>query len=147
MKTLQVNKGGRPTIYGEEIVKKLESAYQLGVSDEIASNYAGISKVTLYKWRETYPELVNRLDGAKHYARMAAGAVVVQAIKDKDVNTAKWWLEKKYPQEFGTQPQVLQQFNTGEGGITYIIQTTNDNKEFDGLTSEPVKDLPVQETK
>ena len=44
-------------------------------------------------------------------------------------------------------PSVLQQFNTGEGGVTYIIQTTNDNKEFDGLTSEPVKDLPVQETK
>ena len=113
-KTLSTNKVGRPSIYSEEIVKKLESVYQLGVSDEIACNYAGISKETLYTWRDKYPELVDRLDGAKHYARIAAGSVVMEAIKNKDVNTAKWWLEKKYSKEFGNQPRVLIQNNFKE---------------------------------
>ncbi len=44
--------------------------------------------------------------------------------------------------------QVNQQFNVGEGGgVTYIIRTTNDIQEFDNLTSEPVKDIPVEEAK
>lgn len=43
---------------------------------------------------------------------------------------------------------TLQQFNLkGDIGITYIIQTTKDEKEFIDATSEPVKDIPKPETK
>jgi predicted Zn-dependent protease len=41
-------------------------------------------------------------------------------------------------------PLLAQQIKSDN--ITYIIQTTNDNQEFNRLTSEPVKDLSQSET-
>ena len=112
MKTLQKSNAGRPLAITADIITKLESVFQLGVTDKIACNYAGVAERTYYDRIKGDDEFRTRMDNAKHYARIAAGAVVVQAIKDKDVNTAKWWLEKKYPQEFGTPAvQFNQQFN------------------------------------
>ena len=104
---------GRPTVIDDECVRKLESVFQLGVNDQTACLYAGISRDTFYDHIKHDQEFSDKMALAKEYARIAAGQVVVQAINNKDVNTAKWWLEKKYPQEFGGSPQVVQQINAG----------------------------------
>jgi hypothetical protein len=44
---------------------------------------------------------------ARQYSDIAAKKVVVQEIyKNKDVTTAKWWLEKRQPQNFGDKLEV-----------------------------------------
>jgi len=135
-KKITKHPGGRPTKMTEDAVKKLESVFKLAVSDTTACRYADISRITYYDWLKKDEEFSNRMSKAKEYARLAAGNVVMDAIvKDKDVNTAKWWLEKKCPEEFAQPPSVAQQFNVGDK-ITYVIETTKDEKEFNKTPPE-----------
>jgi len=97
---------GRPTLYSEEMVNKLESIFKIGGTVEQALSYAGISKETYYNWTEKHPEFLTKMQSARTYADIVAKNIVVDSmIKDKDVNTAKWWLEKR---EF----KQIQQNNT-----------------------------------
>lgn len=92
---------GRPTKYDEEIARKLESAFQAGVTDETACEYVGIDKQTLYNWYKKHPKFLDRIQRAKRYLRIAAGLNIQEDIaKNKSIGTSKWWLEKKHPDEF-----------------------------------------------
>ena len=99
---------GRPTKYCDEVVKKIESIYQLGGTVEEALSYAQISKPTYYEWLERYPDFLTKVESAQHYADIAAKRVVVKAIMNEDLNTAKWWLEKR---EFKDKPTTAVQVN------------------------------------
>ena len=96
-----ITKTGRPTKYNEDVIKRFESVFQLGVTDRTACSYVGIHHDTYYSWLKEKPEFTARISKAKHFARIAAGSVVKNAIvNDRDVATARWWLEKKHPDEF-----------------------------------------------
>jgi len=87
---------GRPTKYSDEVVKKLEDIFKLGGTVEEALSYALISKPTYYEWIKLYPDFLTKMESAQHYADIAAKKTVVKAIiQDEDLNTAKWWLEKR----------------------------------------------------
>ena len=105
---LAKNPGGRPPAITEEVEQKLESVLRLDVSDKVACEYAGISRDTYYRTLKDNQEFSDRMTTAKNYARIAAGQVVVQAIvKDKDVASAKWWLEKRHGKEFSSNPEIV----------------------------------------
>lgn len=112
-----VAKVGRPTVITDEVVGKLTSIFKLGVTDVTACRYAKISRDAFYDHLKSDLEFSDKIEESKEFARIAAGQVVIDAIvENKDVATAKWWLEKKYPDEFGDksiQVNVLQQFNLG----------------------------------
>lgn len=111
MKTLQKtsNKGGRPTAVTAEVVAKLEEAFRLGCNIETACSHAGINKATYYRRLEADSDFATKMQGYQNYARLAAGSVVMQAIvKDKDVATARWWLEKKHSGEFSSVGVAVQ---------------------------------------
>lgn len=111
MKTLQTNNVGRPTIYSDELVTKLESILKIGGTIEEACSYALISKETYYRWLEEKPDFMTKMEQAKHYSDIVAKNIVVDSMhKDKNLDTAKWWLEKR---EF-RQPIMAQQFNIGK---------------------------------
>lgn len=98
MKTLQKNREGRPTKLTEDAVNKLESIFKVGGNVEEAISYAGISKQTYYNWIEADSSFLTKMEAAKHYADIVAKNVVVDSIvKDRDLGSAKWWLEKKHP--------------------------------------------------
>lgn len=102
MKDLQTNPEGRPTIITEEVVRKLESILQLGVSDGKACQYAKIGRTAFYARLKEDEKFANRIQSAKDLVSIAAGQVVTNdIIKNKDVATAKWWLERKESDEFG----------------------------------------------
>jgi hypothetical protein len=103
-----VDKGGRPSKKNDERVKKLLEVYRLGVTDEIAASYAGISKPTLYAWCKDDPELLDQIAKAKDYGRVLSGQVVMKSIVGGDVGSAKWWLEKKYSKEFQSRPELVE---------------------------------------
>ena len=103
---------GRPTVITEEVVRKLESILQLGVSDGIACQYAQISRDAFYDHLKNDPAFSDRIQSAKDLITIAAGQVVVNDITvNKDVASAKWWLERKAPDEFGdkkSEPPPIQ---------------------------------------
>lgn len=111
MKTLQTNKEGRPTKLTDDVVNKLENIFKVGGNVEEAISYAGISKQTYYNWIEADISFLTKMDAARHYADIVAKNVVIDAIvKDRDLSTAKWWLEKKHPdfKESNQAPFALQ---------------------------------------
>ena len=125
MKTLQTNKVGRPTKITEEVVKKLQSILQLGVNDTVACQYAKISRETFYNRLEVDEVFRDVIESAKQLVTIAAGQVVSQSIiKDKDVASAKWWLERKAPDEFGIKDKPQVQVNI----LNNVIK--NDQKEY-----------------
>ncbi len=112
-----VKKAGRPTKITADIVKRLEDIFKLGVLDKVAINYVGIGERTYYDKLESDEVFRSQMQLAKNYARLAAGSVVMDAIvKRKDVETSKWWLEKKHSDEFssGNKGQILIQQNFGD---------------------------------
>lgn len=122
MKTLSTKKTGRPTVVTAETITKLESIFKIGGNDAEAISYAGIGARTYYDHLEADEDFRSKMDSAKHYADIVAKNVVIDAIvKDKDLGTAKWWLEKKHPdfKESNQAPFALQVNN-------YIGEKKND---------------------
>jgi hypothetical protein len=107
---------GRPTKITEEAVAKLESILKIGGTVKEACSFALIHESTYYRALEDSETFASRMESAKHYADIAAKNVIVdKIIIDKDDANARWWLEKRRPEEFGgvkAQPDVTnQQFN------------------------------------
>lgn len=101
---------GRPTLYSDEIVEKLASIFRIGGTIEQAVSYAQIDKVTYYNWMDKHPNFSTKMEQARTYADIVAKNIVVDSmIKDKDLTTAKWWLEKrefKQVQQNNTQVNI-----------------------------------------
>lgn len=111
MKTLSTNEGGRPTKLDDELVVKLESILKIGGTIEEACSYALINKTTYYRWIENDEGFATKMESAKRYSDILAKNIVVDSMhKDRNLDTAKWWLEKR---EF-RQPIMAQQFNIGK---------------------------------
>jgi hypothetical protein len=100
------------------MVVKLESILKIGGTIEEACSYALINKTTYYRWLEENEDFTTKMESAQHYADIVAKNVVVDSmIKDRDIQTAKWWLEKR-------------QFNRNDDGydkeITFKWKNRND---------------------
>lgn len=101
------NRVGRKTVINERNIQKLEEIFKLGVTDKIACNYVQISESTFYEHLKKNEGFRSRIELAKEYVRIKASSVVIEAIEKKDVSTAKWWLEKRYSQEFSSMRNQL----------------------------------------
>ena len=135
-KTITHSKTGRPTAITKDVVAKLENVFKLDVPVETACKYAGIHKATYYRNYESNEEFATKIDKAREFARIAASRVVSKAIvEDDDVATARWWLEKKFPNEFGGAPGVVQQFNIEGGGMDIEFVVDEDKTASDSMGS------------
>jgi len=128
-KKLTKSNAGRPSAMTQEVVAKLESVFSLGVDDTKAIRYAGVDPSTYYRHYQANPDFAIRMQKAKDYSRIAAGSVVMDAVKNRNLKAAMWWLEKKYPTEFAGRPmlQINQQFVDGEVAQTARLEL---NPEF-----------------
>ncbi len=125
MKTTSItkNKVGHPTVITPEIETKLESIFKIGGTNAEACSYAGISEMTYYSMCERNDKFLQKMESAKHYPDIVAKNVVVDSIlKDKDLNSAKWWLEKREFRNTGNNVAVQVNFNQ---------KLENERKEFE----------------
>lgn len=103
---------GRPSVLTPERTAKLEEIFKLAVTDAVACDYAELDPATFYRHVSSDPDFARKIRQAKDYGRLAAGSVVMDSIvKKHDIDSAKWWLERKHPNEFGNRPVIAQQFN------------------------------------
>lgn len=85
----------RPTKMTASVISKLEHAFSMGCSDLEACMYADISQPTLYRYQESNEKFRERKEVLKSNPIMMARAVLVDALRDGDVNTAHKMIDRK----------------------------------------------------
>ena len=100
----------RPTKKTPEIIAKLEHAFSLGSNVIDACFHAGIGESTYHDWAAADDELSERMKALKQKPILKALETVYGDLDN--VQTAKWYLEKKHP-DFKPK-QVIEQSGVWE---------------------------------
>ncbi len=90
----------------EVILGKLEEAFAYDTSIEEACFYAGINPDTYYNYVKKQPKFAERIKALRNRPILLARQTVVKDI-ERDVNTAKWYLEHKRRQEFSLRHDIV----------------------------------------
>lgn len=107
-------KMGRRVRLNEIMIKKICDLIKAGNFEYIAATLSGISDSTLRLWKNTGAEQINegkntiytRLYEGMMEANAYAMAYHVQNVREagkKSWQASAWWLERKYPDEFGNR--------------------------------------------
>lgn len=108
---------GRPSKYTDEIIKSLVKSFEDGSTITEACNIAGISRQSYYDWMELHNDFSDKILIAQEYPDYVAKSLVVSAMKKGDVETGKWWLERRIKSEFSTRNEL-----TGKDGSQLLPQ-------------------------
>ena len=108
-------KVGRKTVMTPEVVTKLETAFSRDCSDTEACIFAGISRMTLHRYQEDNPEFCDRKALLKDTLVLKARTNIAERIEKGDLETSKWYIERKKRGEFSTRQEV-----TGEDGAPIV---------------------------
>lgn len=87
-----------------DTVNRLHEAFLMGLTVTQAVIYAGIARDTYYDWVKKFPALSARMEKAKLNPFLVAKKTIMDNMGNPDV--AKWWLERKSPDEFSTKQEV-----------------------------------------
>ena len=85
----------RPTKMTPAVIAKLDHAFAMGCSDLEACMYADISQATLYRYQEDNVKFRERKEVLKSNPIMMARSVLIDALRDGDVNTAHKMIDRK----------------------------------------------------
>lgn len=89
----------RPSLYTPEVVKTLELELANGSTIAQACRVANISQDSYYLWKKDIPEFSERMEKAKDEPQSLAKALLIKDIKRGNVDSARWWLERKAKDE------------------------------------------------
>ena len=112
------NKGGRPTVMTDEVIRKLEVAFVAGCSDLEACCYADIGKSTLYDYCENNPSFSERKETLKNQPTLKAKLIIDEALTTGDLNTAHRVIDRK-------EGSKVKQEITGSNGGPVELTTFN----------------------
>jgi len=87
--------------YTPERVKRVLEAISAGTARCHAAAYGGIDHDTLNNWEKRYPEFKTQVLEAESRAVVAAVVHIRKAGQDGDWRADAWWLERRYPEEYG----------------------------------------------
>ena len=93
----------------------ITEALQGGNTRRTAAAYAGISPRTLQRWlkrgREEdegeYVDLLRHVEMAEADATVCMVAAVMKAAQSGEWRAAAWWLERRYPDDWGRRPRTV----------------------------------------
>jgi len=116
---------GRPPLQlTDKIKERLLEAIRKGAPYSIACDYAGIGKTTFYQWKkdakegknEVFAEFMNELKEAQGETALKWLEVIDKAMTDQ-WTAAAWKLERRYYEEFGTNPQTREEMKKMDEAI------------------------------
>lgn len=81
---------------------------QIGCSVYEACLQSNVPSRTVYDYQKADNVFAEMIKKEQEYASVLARGVVVKSIKKNDVNTARWYLSKKKPDEFGDKMMNVQ---------------------------------------
>lgn len=112
------------------IQKRYVDAINVGATQRIACDYAGISQQTLYNWRAKaeagrapYVAFIEQLKLSEGAAAVGWLAKIEKAANEGNWQAAAWKLERRYPHEYGRTVQEQHVFLEGDGLAT-LLQAT-----------------------
>lgn len=86
------------------VINRLHEGFLCGLTITQACIYAGICRDTYYDWMKKRPDLAKRMELAQLNPFLMAKKTIMDNMRSPDV--AKWWLERKSPDEFSTKQEV-----------------------------------------
>ena len=90
------SKAGRKTVMTDNVVNKLEQAFEWGCTDSEACIHAGISKQTLYSYCDKTPGFTDRKEMLKDTPILKAKEIQFAELKDnKSVSQANRVIDRK----------------------------------------------------
>lgn len=105
----------------DEMKAKICYAYELWWTEEEKANFMGITRMTLYNRKKDYPEFFELVERLGTEQDRLARQNILNSLKDGDIETSKWYLERKRSKEFGKNINV--EVNTN---IRNIIEQESD---------------------
>ncbi len=96
---------GRPEI-DESAVNKLMDAFSWGCDVTSACLFAEISRQAYYNYCSRHPDFNDRCEALRNMPNLHARRTVFNAMMSGDVATAKWYLERKFKDEFATKQNI-----------------------------------------
>ena len=117
-------------------VKKLEEAFSIGADVSAACFYADITRQTYYNWVKENKKLGEKFDRLREKPVLEAYQTIATNLHE--VDTAKWFLERKRKTEFSTR---VEQDHTGIQNQFEIIMTTVDGKDKVGKNKKAKKSV------
>lgn len=117
---------GRPTVFGQDTVHKLEQAFAIGCTVEEACFVSGVSRSAYYKRLEDDVHFMDKMKRAKLFMVIQARHTVCKAIQAGDISTSLWYLERKRKDEFSlksetTSAQLLELDNYTNAELVRLI--------------------------
>ncbi len=96
--------------YNPELVDELCKYIENGASNKDAAALCDIHQATFYDWQDEksqqyHPELSERLKKAETVCKMRCIALIQKAAITT-WQAAAWWMERKYPSEFGKEGET-----------------------------------------
>jgi hypothetical protein len=91
-------KVGRPTVFDEATLQKLEHGFKIGLTDVQCCAYADINVSTFYEYQKRNPEFLYKKEKWKQNPVAKAKYTIFNNLDD--VKVAQWYLEKKCSDEF-----------------------------------------------
>jgi len=110
-------KNGRPTIMTPEAIKKMEDSFSQGFSISDACIFADISRETFYNYCQATEGFLDKCKALQQRPLLKSILVINKALNEGDVNTAKWYAERKRKEEFSLRSEI-----TGEEGEAIKIK-------------------------
>ncbi len=108
---------GRPSKLAPEVLKRLEVAFALGVSVEVACAASGIAKSTFFNWKalalvdrvsgrhSEFLDFLDRMEAARARGIVLLHSKVYEAAMNGQWRAAVWLLSLMDPQEYGSARQ------------------------------------------
>jgi hypothetical protein len=106
---------GRPSKF-EELKPKFEAAFSTGCTIREAALFAGCTEQGLQLYFVKYPEWKAHCMSLRDTPLLKARANVVKDLQKENVETSKWYLERKRKKEFSTRNEY-----TGEDGGGIVV--------------------------
>ena len=97
---------GRPTIMNEATISKLKEGFAQGFSVRNACTWANINQDTYFEYCKKHPEFSEQCKTLQQKPLLKAILVINKALNEGDVNTAKWYAERKAKDEFSLKTET-----------------------------------------
>ena len=106
-----IRKIGRPQVLNEDNLRKLMRHLEEDCSIEEASKNVGIAFSVVYDKMRKDKSFSQEIERSKNMVATKAKRNLAKSIKRGELDTSKWWLERKRKAEYSLRTEV-----TGTGG-------------------------------
>jgi hypothetical protein len=124
--------------------RRLCDALAAGNTRRAACAFAGISQDSLGRWLRRYADFADAIQKAEGEAELRHVAVVTGAAQAGVWQAAAWWLERRFPNDYGRTVQQVEHSGPGGGPLRLTFRIAHPTDHL--RVSDPDADvLPTEE--